>query len=314
MAGTNTPDIAILYYTQTGQLRTLAEKVVEGFSNDCRVDYIEIIPVRPFPFPWPTLDFFDAMPECVLEEGTAVRLSGYEEGKKYDLVILAYQPWFLHPSIPITGFLQSEYAKKLLEGTKVITLTGARNMWLNALEKIKRDLHQFDAKHVGNISFVDSSPNLISTLTVIRWAFKGKKEASGLLPEAGVQSAEINRGPTFGKIISRALSDDKWDSLQQELVKAGAVTLKPGLILLEETAIGQFNMWARKIKAKGESGSPARRPLVKLFKNILIVGIFILSPIKFVISKIQAIINRKRLAAALQYFQSVDFEENKFTA
>ncbi|HQP76172.1 MAG TPA: hypothetical protein PL069_02125 [Saprospiraceae bacterium] len=313
MAGSVPYNIAILYYTQTGQLKMLAEKVSEGFSGDCRVDFIEIIPVKQFPFPWNTIEFFDAMPECVLEEGSEIRLSGYEEGKHYDLVILAYQPWFLHPSLPITGFLQSKWADKLLKDVKVITLTGARNMWLNALEKIKRDLHKFGSEHVGNIAFVDSSPNLISTLTVIRWAFKGRKEASGLLPEAGVQVAEINRGPLFGKLIASALQEGKWQTLQQELVKAGAVTLKPGLILLEETAIGQFKMWARKIKAKGERGSPARRPLVRLFKNILIVGIFILSPIKFVVSKIQAMLNRKRLVAAAKYFQSVNYEENKFS-
>ncbi|KXK21405.1 MAG: hypothetical protein UZ08_BCD001000158 [Candidatus Parvibacillus calidus] len=100
MAGSVPYNIAILYYTQTGQLKMLAEKVSEGFSGDCRVDFIEIIPVKQFPFPWNTIEFFDAMPECVLEEGSEIRLSGYEEGKHYDLVILAYQHGFcIHLSL-----------------------------------------------------------------------------------------------------------------------------------------------------------------------------------------------------------------------
>lgn len=307
-----TRQIAVIYYTQTGQLRMLCQKVIDSFPDHYQVDFLEIRPVKPFPFPWSSWRFFDAMPECVLEEGCEVELAGYTEGKRYDLILLAFQPWFLHPSQPVTGFMQSPYAGSLLAGSKVITLIGARNMWLNALEKIKRHLKRYNASLVGNIAFVDTSPNLVSTLTVIRWAFKGRKEASGWLPEAGVQKSEIDRAPAFGKIIHEVLENDQWETLQDRLVAVGAVELKPGLILLEETGTKQFKIWARKIKSKGAPGSPDRKPLVMLFKNILIVGIFIISPVKSVVSAIQTFLKRKRLARDLIYFRSVNYEENRF--
>lgn len=304
--------IAVIYYTQTGQLRHLAEQVISSFPPNYKVDFLNIESKRKFAFPWNSLSFFDAMPECVLEEGGEVTLHGYDGNKKYDLVILAFQPWFLSPSLPVTGFMQSDLAHVLLNGSKVVTLIGARNMWLNAQEKIKKHLIRLNAQLVGNIAFVDSSPNLVSTLTVIRWAFKGQKEASRFLPEAGVQQAEINRAPEFGKAIVKAIETGNWTDLQSDLIEAGAVEIKPGLILLEETGTKQFKIWAKKIKSKGEPGSPERKPLVTLFKNMLITGIFILSPIKGIVSKIQAFANRNRLKRDLKYFQSVQYRDNKF--
>ncbi len=304
--------IGVVYFTQTGQLKHLVDRVLSVFPNRYRVDYLRIVPKHEFPFPWTSWNFFDDMPECVLEDGMEVEVDGIIEGKRYDLLILAFQPWFLHPSLPMTSFMQSDMAERLVSGTKILTLIGARNMWLNAQEKIKKHIIRLGGHLVGNIAFVDSSPNLVSTLTVIRWAFKGQKEASGWLPEAGIQRKEIDRAPEFGKSILKAFESSDWDELQDELVAKGAVELKPGLILLEETGTKQFKIWAKKIKSKGGPGSLERKPIVLLFKNILVVGIFIVSPIKGLVSKIQAILKRKRLESDLIYFKSVDYKDNKF--
>ena len=304
--------IGVVYFTQTGQLKDLVDKVTSVFPSNYEIDYLRIVPERKFPFPWNTWKFFDVMPECVLEEGMEVDVEGIKTGKRYDLLIIAYQPWFLSPSLPMTSFMQSEFASSLINGTRVLTIIGARNMWLNAQEKIKKHILRLGGHLVGNIAFVDSSPNLVSTLTVIRWAFKGQKGASKWLPEAGIQQNEINRAPGFGTAIIKAIEGDQWDDLQDRLVTLGAVELKPGLILLEETGIKQFKIWARKIKKKGGLESPERKPIVLLFKNILITGIFVLSPFKGLVSKIQTMLKRKRLENDLIYFKSVSYRDNTF--
>ena len=80
-------------------------------------------------------------------------------------------------------------------------MIGCRNMWLNAQEEVKKDLLRAGAELVGNIVLTDSYPNIISTLTIIRWAFTGKKEASGILPAAGVQDKDIQGVKSFSKAI-----------------------------------------------------------------------------------------------------------------
>ncbi|MCO6460609.1 MAG: hypothetical protein J5I59_04340 [Saprospiraceae bacterium] len=303
--------IGVIYYSQTGQLKDLIDRCIEPMSDQISVDWMQIVPVKPFPFPWTSWEFFDAMPECVHEEGVEIRLEGDHPEQDYDLLIFAFQPWFLHPSLPVTGFLQSQQAADIFRNKKVITIIGARNMWLNALEKVKGYFHTFRAQHVGNISFVDSSPNLVSTLTIIRWLFKGKKESSGILPSAGIQAEDKLKGRDFGKIIEAALISDSWENLQDKLLQSGAVKLRPGLILLERTGVKQFKMWSEKIKQRGEPGSLNRKSLVLFFKNFLIVGIFVVSPVKAIVSKIQEFIKRKRLAADLQYFKSVQYIKNR---
>ncbi|MCK7557349.1 DUF2807 domain-containing protein [Chitinophaga sedimenti] len=128
---TDHPKILVIYFTQTGQLKAIIDNVLAPLQGKADITFEEIVPVTPFPFPWSKQAFYDAMPECVLHRPRAVQPMKVRADEHFDLVIFAYQPWFLSPSQPITAFLQSEDGKRLLRGKNVITLVGARNMWLN---------------------------------------------------------------------------------------------------------------------------------------------------------------------------------------
>ncbi|MFV3384781.1 hypothetical protein ACNFCJ_04890 [Pseudomonas sp. NY15364] len=101
------------------------------------VDFLTLQPAQPFPFPWPFLGFFRIFPETVLMKPQPLLPLAVDADKRYDLVILAYQVWFLSPSLPCTSFLASPEAARLLKDTPVVTLIGCRNMWLMAQEKVK---------------------------------------------------------------------------------------------------------------------------------------------------------------------------------
>lgn len=190
------------------------------------------------------------MPESVLEIPVALKPVSIPD-KHYDLVILGYQPWFLSPSIPTSSFLQSEYAR-VLSGKPVITVLGTRNMWLNAQEKIKARLLRLNARLVGSIVLADTNHNLISLLTIIRWNFTGRKEATRFLPEAGVQTRDILNTSRFGPIIYKAAASAQWETLQTELLAAGAVDLKPTLIILEKEALNNSESLPSTFGKKGK--------------------------------------------------------------
>ena len=57
---------------------------------------------------------------------------------KYDLIIFGYQPWFLSPSLPATALLKNETFKKIMKNSPIVTVIGARNMWLNSQESVKQ--------------------------------------------------------------------------------------------------------------------------------------------------------------------------------
>src|SRR5258708_12814551 len=82
------------------------------------------------------------MPESVLLEPPALEPLSVRPGEPFDLVVLAYQVWFLAPSGPITAFLKSEAGRQLLRGRPVVTLIACRNMWLTAQEAVNRLIAQ----------------------------------------------------------------------------------------------------------------------------------------------------------------------------
>ncbi|MBK7763646.1 MAG: dialkylresorcinol condensing enzyme DarA [Bacteroidetes bacterium] len=298
-------NILVIYYSQTGQLKNIIDHVFSS-THSCNIDYCEIKPVKKFPFPWTSATFFDCMPECVQQIPEEIEPLVFPD-KKYDVVILGYQPWFLSPSIPINSFLQSKYAE-ILKGKEVITIIGSRNMWLHAQEKVKEVLIKQGAKLRGNIVFFDRNPNLISILTVIRWSFKGIKEATRYLPEAGVQQRDIELANRFGSIILKAIEGNKLDDLHKNLLNEKSVELSPALVILEKRGIANFRKFSKYILAKGNRGDAQRQARVKLFSKLLIIGVFILSPISSLTAKIKVMLNKKSLEAEVDYFKNITFK------
>ena len=94
----------------------------------------------------------------------------------------------------MTSFLKSEQARVLLEGKPVVTLSGTRNMWIKAQEKVRNMLVKKGARIVANIALTDRHYNHISVLTIVHWLFTGKKDKYlGIFPLPGSFSKGYNQ-------------------------------------------------------------------------------------------------------------------------
>jgi hypothetical protein len=206
-----------------------------------------------------------------------------DPGENYDLVILAYQVWYLSPSIPITSFLKSDESKKILKGKPVVTVLGVRNMWIKAYERVSAMISQAGGRHVGNIVMEDPAGNLTSVITIVRWMMKGEKESFRWMgknfPAAGVPGQDILRGSKFGEILKPHLAKEDYTGLQQSLVAAGAVKVHPVLFKIESTGKRIFGIWSKLILKKGSYGEPAREGRLKAFQYYLFAVIYLVSPI-----------------------------------
>lgn len=302
------PNILVLYYSQTGQLREILDSLFSLEQQNCHIDFIEIKPVKPFPFPWTADTFFNCMPECVQQIEEEIHPIQYPRND-YDLVVLGYQPWFLSPSIPFNSFLKSPYAA-ILRGKPVITVVGSRNMWLNAQEKTKQALKELGGRLVGHIALFDRNPNLASVLSIVRWSFKGQKEASRFLPAAGVQQQDIDNCKHWGPTISSHLKAETLDLLHPALLAQKSVELSKALVILEQRAIKNFRKFSLFILEKGNREDPNRKKRVKLFQRLLFVGVFILSPISSLTASIAVLFNSRKLEEQVQYFKNIDYREN----
>jgi hypothetical protein len=271
--------VLAIYYSQSGQLGEIIDNITEPLiAGGITVEKIRIKPVNDYPFPWTGERFYDVMPDCVL--GVPVPLEPFElQETSYDLIILGYQSWFLSPSIPSNSLLQHPSVKAVLKDTPVVTVTGARNMWLNAFVGIKNLLRANGANHVGNIALVDQHLNPISYFTIFHWLLGGKKtRLLGFFPLPGVSDVDIAHSKVFGETMLPYLMNDSWEGMQEKLVAQNAVTYNYSLMILEAKAGPQYIGWANKVNS-----SRHRSGLLSVFKYYLHVALFIGAPILLII-------------------------------
>jgi len=303
--------VLVIHYSQSGQLTEIVNNIATPISKvEAAVDYYKIELEKDFPFPWNKPAFFDAFPESFLQKPRKLKPIPAEIlNKKYDLIILGYQVWYLSPSIPINSLLRSSEAKLLFKNVPVVTVIGCRNMWIMAQEKVKRLLKGCDAKLVGNIALVDRHINHISVITIVQWMFTGvKKKYLGIFPKPGVSQKDINESGKFGDIISETLIDENYIGLQNKLLKSNAVRIKPFLVLVDKRANILFSKWARLISAKGEAESPKRKVWLKLFNYYLLFAIWIIAPIVFILFLLTYIPFFRRINRDKKYYSSIELK------
>lgn len=267
--------ILVVYYSQSGQLREIAENFTAPFAKaGHQVEFFQVRMKNEFPFPWKSKAFFDAMPESVLGIPAEMVTPQFKE-EKYDLVIFAYQPWFLSPSIPASSVLQHPAFQKLLKGTPVLTLIGSRNMWINAQERVKKTIKQIGGNLVGNVVYYDRHNNFVSAVTIQYWMFTGKKDRwLGIFPKPGVADAEINAAGNFGTVALQALESGNFPALQPRLAELKAVSPQTTLMFIEGRAPKIFRLWAGLIIRKKN-----RALWLQIFKYYLLFALFIIAPI-----------------------------------
>lgn len=304
-------EVLVVYYSQTGQLYDIVKNVVSGIEDaSVNITYFEIIPKKPFEFPWNENAFFDCFPESFLQiPASFIPPSEEILNKKYDLVLLGHQVWYLTPSIPLNSFLKSEFAKKLLKDTPVVTVIGARNMWIMAQEKVKKLLVDCGAQLVGNIALVDRHINHISVITIVHWMMKGKKNKMwGIFPKPGVSEEDITNASKFGSPIKNALLSNNFSNLQDNLLKLNAVIIKPFLVLADSRANLLFSKWANLISKKGPAGDPNRKKWLTLFNYYLLFAIWVIAPIVFIVFLLTYIPMYKKMNRDKKYYASVDLK------
>ncbi|CAN5443277.1 hypothetical protein BH10BAC1_BH10BAC1_16030 [soil metagenome] len=297
--------ILVIYYTQTGQLQRAVESTLSPLKEkNVTVTYLHIKPKKAYPYPWSYMQFFDIFPETV--QGTATELEPFSINteEQFDLIVIAYQPWFLSICVPINSFLQTEEAKKLLKDKNVVTILACRNMWLNGQEKMKLHLKNLQAKLVGNITFVDKAANLVSLVTVLAFVLGGKKDKFlGIFPKYGVSDKDLQESaPKYGAVLLKHLQTGNYETQQQELVDLGAVNIKSNLMLMEARGRDLFPLYANYISKKGTAGSADRRTRVRIFGIVLPTAILILSPIITILSRLAPILLPKKFKKELEYY------------
>ena len=290
--------ILVLHYSQTGQLTRAVQSMLRPLTGrpDVEMVWQNLEPVEAFPFPWGFFRFFDTFPECVHLDPPPIRPVAFGPEARFDLVILAYQVWFLSPSLPVNAFLKSEAARALRD-TPVITFIACRNMWLSAQEKTKVMLQALGARHIDNVVLTDQGPPWATFITTPRWLLTGQKNGFwGIFPPAGVSEAEIAAAARFGRALADALP--LLQSTRGPLLSGlGAVKVNPGYITGEKIVHRSLRLWGALLRAIGKPGAPLRRLALVVYIVFLVAMILTVMPVSMVVRALLRPLLRKRLDA-----------------
>jgi hypothetical protein len=274
--------VLVISFSQSGQLRNIVRSFLAPLRENPLIDIVDEVlrPVTPFPFPWSPYEFIDVFPESYQGIPCALAALKCDGQAHYDLVILAYQVWYLAPSIPVSTFLQSDAAKACLKGRPVVTIVACRNMWYRAHATVKEHLLAADARLIGHVALTDKAFNLVSLVTTVYWLLTGKRERLfQLLPTPGVSETDIRRCSVFAKIVESALLNSTQVSIQERLNAAGACRLVPHLVALERLASRAFGIWSNLIiRSRG-----ARKYLVIVFGLYLVFAIAVFVPLSLLL-------------------------------
>ncbi len=292
----NYKKVLVISYSQTGQLTNLTNNFIKPLqdNNNIELFYKNIEPKKPFPFPWTLMTFMDSFPESVYLDPCEIN-EFEEDDNEYDLIILSYQVWFLSPSIPISSFLKSSWAKEKFKSKPVITLIGCRNMWIMAQEKMKKMLLELDAKLIDNVVLIDKGNSLETFITTPRWMLTGKKNSIFGLSSAGIDEIEIKKTQRFGKALVDALKNDKEKENKSLLYGLKAVEVNTKLIKSEKIGTKSFTIWGGLIRKIGKPGDIKRKPIVMLYLIFLLLMIITVVPINMIIQSILRKINKNAI-------------------
>lgn len=297
--------VLVVQYSQSGQLSEVLKSLTAPLaaSADIELTIETLRPKTPYPFPWPILRFFDTFPEAVYLDAPPLEPLEVNADRRFDLVVLGYQAWFLSPSLPVTAFLQSAEAKRLLRDTPVVTVVACRDMWLMAQEQVKKLLSACGARLVGHVALVDEAGSAGSFLATPIWVMSGRKgpHLGGLIPRAGVSLADIRASRRFGERIERVLAQE--GAVDASLLRGlGAVRVNERLISSERAIRAGFRLWGRLLRTLGSQGALIRKPVLLVYILWLVLMILTFVPIGMLAKALLAPVTQKRIAAEKAYF------------
>ncbi|MBO9591845.1 MAG: hypothetical protein J7599_02980 [Niabella sp.] len=299
--------VLAVYFTQSGQTKEILDSFLQPLLADgVSVDFLQVQTQHSFPFPWSIPAFFDTVPESVDVIPTALKPWSVPR-QQYDLVVLAWQPWNLSPSIPTNSILQDAAFKALIKDTPLITICGCRNMWINAQEKNKKLLQEAGAQLVGNIALFDRHLNHLSYFTIFHWLGTGRKDRKwGIFPKPGVAQEDIVHAAVFGATVNRYLQSGNWQGLQPELVGQKAVEVKYSLMYIERKAGKIFKKWVAIINKHPQN----RKKILVAYKYYLAVALLIASPIILLVDLILVRpFSQRKVRRQMDYYAGVEWRE-----
>ena len=260
-------EVLAVVYSQTGQTARAVAHFLEPFAaSGAHIVHAPLMPIEPPPFPWSFFGFFGMMAHAVRGPWPQLAPLEFAVDRPYDLVVLAFPPWFLHPAPAMNAFLVST-AASVLAGKPVVLIATARDMWASALADVTDQVHARGGRVVAEVVVSDPSPRLVSVVTTPRWLLTGKRDRLlGLLPPAGIPGASYGPFTAAGQRVLAAAS--RGFRVSGEPLRA---LPDPANAFPERVGRASFRWWANIIERSARHRSLQRLVIGAFFLYLVII-------------------------------------------
>jgi hypothetical protein len=298
MAGSDLKKILVVYYSQSGDVRSALEALTRPLlAPDFEITWLRLESSPRYPFPWKMRAFFDCMPEAVNGEPPPLEPINLDPAERFDLIVIGWQVWFLSPSLPVQAFFATPYTR-LLHDTRVISVTCCRQMWQRARTRFRALVAEAGGIQTDSIVLTHQGPTVAGYLTAPRLLMTGRRDGGAFLPAAGVAHTEIENLSRFGQRLRE--TTELWDVTSPAPLLRGlnAVHVNVGALLPEMVGIAFMVPLGRLARRCGKPGSLTRRPVIWLFVLLLVL----LLPVVLVMSAVLTPVLAKALVGRLNRF------------
>jgi menaquinone-dependent protoporphyrinogen IX oxidase len=211
------PRILLLYYSYSGQALKVLETAGEVFAErGCEVvkagieftdpRYAQRFSRFPMRRVWP--DMLSVLKAQQRGETVQIRTPDAVRDGDYDLICIGSPTWWKAPAMPIRSFLQTEEARKLLDGKPFAVFTVCREYWQENYAEVARLGEQCGGRYTDEIHFTYPGDPLHSMLSLTSYLGTGRyrKRYLGLrLPPTNVQPEQLDRVRTFAAGLASRL-------------------------------------------------------------------------------------------------------------
>jgi hypothetical protein len=283
------PPRAVVYlYSQTGQLREVADALTAPLvARGWDIRWVDVQPRVAFPFPWPIRRFFGVFSAAVDPEALVelVEPAGGFDTEPEELVILAYQVWYLAPSLPIRSLLKAH--PEAVRNRRVVSLIACRNMWYSAAVEASGLLRSAGAHRVDVVAATDTRASSTTLVTTLRWLLTGKRDPFLRFGRAGVGDDELARVAEVGQRIAKS------QPCPQE-----AAPIVPTLAAADLLAGKVFRRWGGLVRSGRRIGPAAHAATLGAF----VLGLGVAIVVGLPVIALAALIGGARFAALVRGF------------
>lgn len=269
-------NILVIYYSQTERTRNILDIFLEPIKSmpNVNLDIIKIEPQVPFPMPWPMVYFFSIMPETVYEVPIPLKEPEFDENRRYDLIILGCQVWFLAPSLPISSFLKHR-KNKVFSDTPVIAVMTCRKMWYQTLITIENRLISLNSRLLDKVVIcVKGSQS--KTLYNTKENLFEQGQAVNPSKVWTYNSEELELIRRMGGELAGSLEDIRGNRRASPVFKEISTAMRnPTFLFPEKITYKSFLFWGKFIKRYSKPGTRLRAFFSALFAAFFIFKIVV---------------------------------------